>query len=88
VRRTGGRALLVVVPRLVVSLTAGGKVVPVGDGTWTDTRIALPPEVAAREWHNILTGDQVTAESDGEQPTVRLAKVLDVFPVGILEAEL
>lgn len=57
-RRGGGRALLVVVPRCAASLLAGAPTVPAE--AWGETAVALPEASAAR-WRDIVGGGTVSA---------------------------
>jgi (1->4)-alpha-D-glucan 1-alpha-D-glucosylmutase len=83
-RTLGERQVLVVVPRLVSTLTPDADVPPVGERVWGDTRIVLPPW-ASRSYRDALTDRCVAAREDGEPLTLRLAEVLDVFPIACLE---
>jgi maltooligosyltrehalose synthase len=74
------RAVVAVAPRLALGLASDGAP-PVG-ARWDDTRLALPPGLAAAAWSDLVTGRPV-AVREGE---VRLADVLDVAPVALLAA--
>ena len=72
-----GRAVVVVVPRLLARLC--GDLDPATAAPWGDTRIALPGEPAAAAWHNVLTGEvHVAGES------LAAAALLGTFPVALL----
>ena len=84
-RRAGGEAVLVVVPRLVAGLTGGAERPPTGAEVWQETRLALPEGFAARRFENVFTGEQVNA-SGAPARTLRVADVLGRFPVALLAA--
>jgi (1->4)-alpha-D-glucan 1-alpha-D-glucosylmutase len=74
------RAVVAVAPRLALGLASDGA--PPVAARWDDTRLALPPGLAAAAWSDLVTGRPV-AVREGE---VRLADVLDVAPVALLAA--
>jgi len=74
--------LIAVVPRLVVSLTSADRPLPVGDATWGDTRVLLPPELRAGPYQHLLTGDAVTATG----AALPAARLLAASPVALLWA--
>ena len=79
-RSHGGRAVVIVVPRLVLRLQAPGQPIWNADA-WRETTIALPwPEKA---WHNLFTG-QALSPSNGHVP---VAALLADFPVALLASE-
>ena len=78
--RTGpGGPTVTIVPRL---LAARGAADPVGEAYWTDTRVALPPEVSG-PMRNAFTGALVEAEGERQ---LRVGRVLADFPLALLEA--
>jgi (1->4)-alpha-D-glucan 1-alpha-D-glucosylmutase len=82
-RSLNDEAVVAVTPRLVVGLTAGEELPPLGEEVWGDTRLSLPDEEASRRYRNVLTGEVLTVE-DGGLP---LAKVFAAFPVALLNRE-
>ena len=76
-RRFKESAAVAVVPRLVLPLQSVGKPIWNAD-TWGDTSLALPG--SSGKWHNVLTGEHVTA-ADGK---VWLASLLAGFPIALL----
>jgi (1->4)-alpha-D-glucan 1-alpha-D-glucosylmutase len=75
---------LVIVPRLIVRLVGGAEHPPLGPGAWGKTRLLLPPELAARSYLNVLTGE-VQSPGDYEgTPGPLLGAVLGQFPVALL----
>ncbi len=79
--RAGGA--VTVVPRLSLKL-AGGRaatrlIVPAS--RWGDTRIELDPG----RWRDVLSGGRITVRADAHQ--VRVARLLDRFPVALLVRE-
>jgi (1->4)-alpha-D-glucan 1-alpha-D-glucosylmutase len=77
-RNQGGHAALAVVPRLVVGLTAGREMPPLGPEVWQDTSLTLPPEHARRRWRNVFTGET------HEGAPLAVAALLGSFPVALL----
>jgi len=86
-RCLGGKALLAVVPRLTTTLLPPGEFLPIGAGVWGDTRIALPRELAARTFRQVLTGETVRPSLRGEAAGLLAADVLRTCPVALLWAD-
>ena len=82
-RRTADRAVLAVVPRLVVGLTGGADRPPLGVEVWGDTRLMLPGSADGEVWVNRLTGESLTVAGAG----LAVAQVLGHFPVALLERQ-
>jgi len=80
-RESGGRAALLVVPRLVVQLSDGRELAPVGADVWQDTAVQLPEEHAGRRWQNVFTSETQQGKS------LPLTSVLSSFPVALLVDE-
>jgi maltooligosyltrehalose synthase len=72
----------VIVPRLVATLAPDGAA-PVGDGVWGDTRLIVPHDAVA-SYSNIFTGGTVAVERQDGRSSLRLANVLDRFPIAVL----
>jgi (1->4)-alpha-D-glucan 1-alpha-D-glucosylmutase len=79
-RRHGGRSAVVVVPRLIATLSGDARDVPTGPGAWGDTRLVLPGDADAA-LRDAFTGRRPTRRGDG---SVALADVLADFPVALL----
>ena len=75
-----GRAIVVVVPRLLARLYDDRD--PATAAPWGDTRIALPREPAATAWHNVLTGE---VHAPGE--ALAASELLGAFPVALLASD-
>lgn len=58
-RARRGLWAIIAVPRIVASLTAGGRL-PVGRRRWRRTELEIPTR-APEQWHNVLTGEGLTA---------------------------
>jgi (1->4)-alpha-D-glucan 1-alpha-D-glucosylmutase len=80
-RRTADRAVLVVVPRLVVGLTGGAERPPLGTEVWGDTRLRLSGPADGEVWVNRLTGEKLTVAGAG----LAVGQLLSHFPVALLE---
>jgi (1->4)-alpha-D-glucan 1-alpha-D-glucosylmutase len=85
-RVDGDKTALVVVPRLVVGLTNGESVLPLGADIWGDTVLHLPESLASIEtFSNLYTGESLTVTGDDKSRTLRVSDVLGHFPVALLE---
>jgi (1->4)-alpha-D-glucan 1-alpha-D-glucosylmutase len=82
-RQTDSAAVLVVVPRLLASLTSAADQPPLGDAVWGDTYLQLPAELVTKRWRNVYTGETITANDE----KLALSSVLATFPVALLLAE-
>jgi malto-oligosyltrehalose synthase len=78
-------AIVVVVPRLVVSLGAGEGRMPVGD-VWTDSAVVCQPALAGRAWTNLLTSDVLVPYVDSGQELLKARDVFAGLPVATLIA--
>jgi (1->4)-alpha-D-glucan 1-alpha-D-glucosylmutase len=64
-RRDGQHLAIVVVPRLITRLIAD-PTTPPDKIAWQDTRLVLPADYSGVQWHNVFTGEMLSAvESDG-----------------------
>lgn len=79
------KALIAVVPRLVATLHPDGKHPPMGPSVWEDTWIAAPPWPTLGEFHHLLTGEIMNAESLNGRRVLPLARVLNHAPIALLE---
>ena len=78
-------AIVVVVPRLVVSLGAGEGRMPIGD-VWTDSAVVCPPALTGREWTDLLTGGVLVPHVDSGQELFKARDVFAGLPVAALVA--
>jgi (1->4)-alpha-D-glucan 1-alpha-D-glucosylmutase len=94
-RCTGDEVVLVVVPRLVVRLTGGVERPPLGLDVWGKTALLVPPHLAGRDYHNLLTGEVLSPASAGPPetqntswgvPGLLLGDLLERFPVALLHS--
>ncbi len=74
---------LVIVPRLVVGLTAGEPKPPLGPELWGQTLLALP-ERAGRTFRNLFTGETLDIMEHDGQVGLFGADILRHFPVALL----
>jgi (1->4)-alpha-D-glucan 1-alpha-D-glucosylmutase len=81
-RRHEDRHVIVVVPRLIATLTPDGAA-PLGEAVWGDTRLVVPDAAAA--YTNLFTGTVAPVQHQAGRDTIRLADVLDRFSIGCLE---
>ena len=73
---------LVVVPRLLSRLSARGTP-PVGQRVWGRNTLRLPP-AAPLHWHNVLTGEALTASGTPPAQGLSLAQIFQHVPVALL----
>ena len=83
VRRNGGNAAIVVVPRLVCGLLQGKTQVPCG-AVWEDTRLVLPDDLRSARFRDRLSHRVREVPAEGGQ-TILLAELLRDFPITVLE---
>ncbi len=81
-RNLGGSDLIVVVPRLIRRLLQDGDRITLDLQLLGDTAVSLPPRMAGRRLHSLLTGgEDLTAI-----PSVSVRSLLGDFPVAVLYA--
>ena len=80
-----GEQALVVVPRLVVGLTAGQQRPPLGGDVWQNTYLPLPGERKGVRYRNAFTGEVLTVGNYEGTPGLFLCAILAHFPVALLE---
>lgn len=85
-RHRARQQVILAVPRLLASLTPTSTQPPLGERTWGDTRLALPPMVEAGHVRNLLTGQCLAVGHDAGRPFLAAAAVFEQFPIGLLEA--
>jgi (1->4)-alpha-D-glucan 1-alpha-D-glucosylmutase len=73
---------LVVVPRLVATLAARGKP-PVGHRTWGRSALLLPA-AGPGAWHNVLTGETLTASVTPRGKELPLGDIMYELPIALL----
>ena len=83
-RTLDGDAALTIVGRLFASVVAGGAP-PVGEASWADTQVALPPGLHDGPYRDALTGSIVELDRGSTGPSVRLSRAFANLPVAILE---
>lgn len=79
------RALVTVVPRLVVSLTGDAMASPVGSDVWEDTYVTVPSWRPHSLYRNLFTGEGLSTQTVGDRQMLPMADVLREFPVALLE---
>jgi (1->4)-alpha-D-glucan 1-alpha-D-glucosylmutase len=77
-RYKGEKSVLIVVPRLIVSLLSSCRMAPIGPEVWQDTQLELPKDWSGREWENIFTGERIGGDK------ITAASILADFPIGFL----
>ncbi|HEY5599972.1 MAG TPA: malto-oligosyltrehalose synthase, partial [Candidatus Manganitrophaceae bacterium] len=82
-RRWKNRFVIAAVPRLLVSLTMGELIDPIGP-IWEESWLRLPPGVSADLFQNVLTGEIVRAHPRQGGSVLALPEVFSIFPVALL----
>jgi (1->4)-alpha-D-glucan 1-alpha-D-glucosylmutase len=78
---------LVVVPRLVATLTDRAEQPPTGPEIWDGTWLILPEDAAGRAYRNIYTGEIIETETHNRQQILPMQALLAHFPVALLTPE-
>ena len=82
-RVADGRAVIVAAPVLVVGLTGGATIAPLGAEVWGDTWLRLPG-TPGQTYRDLFTGESLRAARAGGKAAVPLADVFQHFPVALL----
>jgi (1->4)-alpha-D-glucan 1-alpha-D-glucosylmutase len=83
-RASDGAAALTLVGRLLASVAAE-RSPPLGETSWTDTRVLLPPSLPHRRYRDVLTGSVIQVEASPNAPVLRLSHAFANLPVAVLE---
>ena len=78
-------AAVIVVPRLVATLSGGVMRVPHGREVWEDTVVWLPETLRAGEYRNAFSGRPLETTRDCGEKGLSVHQALGSFPVGLLE---
>jgi len=84
-RSHGEERLLVVAPRLVATLYGTGGFSARAGERWAGTALEGDAQLLAGRWRDVLSGEYVHASAQGELARLPLARVLERFPVALLE---
>lgn len=85
-RLLGEEAVVAVVPVMVAGLSPGTGVPAFGRrAAWGDTWIIAPSWKPGSRYRNLLTGDMLESETRDDRQTLPVARVLEEFPVSLLE---
>jgi (1->4)-alpha-D-glucan 1-alpha-D-glucosylmutase len=84
-RRDSAGGVIVVAPRLFVSLCEQPGALPLGSQVWDDTTIPVPWLAAGTALRDAVSGRTVATVSAAEGPAIRLRELLAAFPVAALE---
>lgn len=79
-----GEHAIIVVPRLVATLTERNERPPIGPEIWGDTRVLLPSDVQATSYRNLFTSEALHPGTQGKGLALPLAEILGHFPVALL----
>lgn len=84
-RRLDGRWVIAVAPRLLARIVPPGRL-PLGQLVWEDAILPLPYG-APDYWHNILTGEILSAcETNRKQKGLPLHQIFKSYPVALIES--
>ena len=86
-RQLHGEAIVVVVPRLLFSLTNGVENFPFGREMWKDTAVEIPHLIRGKEYRDVLTGGSVKPAGNGRHSAIAMSDMLKLFPVALLTRE-
>jgi (1->4)-alpha-D-glucan 1-alpha-D-glucosylmutase len=78
--------LLAMTPRLVASLTADTRPLPLGDETWRTTGVMLPDALRVSHYRHLFTGESIGPSGDTNHASIRAADVFRTSPVALLWA--
>jgi len=84
-RQTKDHQVIAVAPRLVLGLSQGKELPPMGSELWTDTILPVPAGRAGDVYRNVLTQGTVSVIEPEGRPGLALAEILSAFPVALLE---
>jgi (1->4)-alpha-D-glucan 1-alpha-D-glucosylmutase len=84
-RRSPSSAAIAVVPRMLSDIIDLNP--PLGERVWGDTELIMPDVDKAKQWRNIFTNELIAAEAAAYRPRLRVAALLEHFPVAILIEE-
>ena len=79
------RTAVVVVPRLVVGLTGGAELPPIGGELWSATDLTMPGLPAGSLFRNVFTWEVVPAVERRGNAALEMGKILQSFSVALLE---
>jgi (1->4)-alpha-D-glucan 1-alpha-D-glucosylmutase len=79
------REIIVVAPRLCLSLLGEGEDAMPAAGAWGDTALQEPQDILVGSWRGLLGGAEISGDGRGADRGLRLADILEHFPVEVLE---
>lgn len=87
-RKTADRMIIVVAPRLYLTLMQGKKDLPLGEKVWDDTKIILPAGMESIKFENIYSDKRKSnGVSDKESPFIQVGRLLSSWPVALLNGK-
>lgn len=87
VRRLSNVTIVIAVPRLIAGLLGDLNLPPTGENIWQETRIVMPHFDHARNLRNVLTGEILPLDRDGDSFDLRASALFSCFPVAICTLE-
>jgi maltooligosyltrehalose synthase len=85
-RRAGSRFAIAIAPRLVARVVPPREL-PVGPNVWRTSRVRVPPELAAAEYRNIITGELARPVSAHGESWLLVGETFRTAPVALLVRE-
>jgi (1->4)-alpha-D-glucan 1-alpha-D-glucosylmutase len=85
-RRLDDRTALIVAPRFLARLVDSPERPPLGAEVWRDTSLRLPARLRGRPLRNVLTNSIHVSRGTWSTEFLRVADLLDTFPVALLVA--
>ena len=83
-RRYEEQILVAIVPRCITPLLAPDAFLPLGEASWGDTYVVLPPDLPSPEFNDPFTGLRHTPTREGDRASFIVADVLRICPVSLL----
>ncbi|OPY71673.1 MAG: Maltooligosyl trehalose synthase [Syntrophorhabdus sp. PtaU1.Bin050] len=87
-RRLGDAAVIVIVPRFLMTLPGGSGPEFPNKGVWADSVVALPADGAGIKYRNIFTGETLETENHGGVTGLQCSEIFGNFPVALLEKQM
>ena len=79
------RVIVAVAPRLYYKLMQGDRSLAAVGKVWRETTVRMPEYMAGMELRNVYSGETVAVSGSGEDALLKVADVLNVWPIGLLQ---
>jgi (1->4)-alpha-D-glucan 1-alpha-D-glucosylmutase len=84
-RRIANREIVIAVPRFFTKLITQPEALPLGKEVWNDSFMVVPFAEVGAKYHNIFTGEIITARNYKNATTLHLSEVFLNFPAAMME---